>query len=237
MRPTCFGVVAGLILTVIAAAGCISQGTGPPATASRTIRSSHGGWTTPAEQGPVFCVAFNPSCDRMLVAGPDGVDRILDVKDGSVLAIHKQRKLRGCYSNAALYSNDGKSIASAAGGHEVEEWDPATGQTVRRLDVGAPQGPGSGQNDQSDAIPVAFSPDDSLLAVECDRAQPEMVLFDLASGKKRLVLPLENHFNRYIPMLTMGEQPSAPVARSWRLPVSRTTYVFGAWKPEKRSEN
>ena len=169
MRPVYFGFVAGLILTVVGAAGCISQGNGPPATTSAPIRSSHGGWTTPAERGPVFCVAFSPSCDRLLAAYPDGVDRILDVQDGSVLAIHKHPKLRRCYCNAALYSNDGRRIASAAGGCEVEEWDPATGGTMRRLDVGAPRGTENDQNEVLEAIPVAFSANDGLLAVEVQR--------------------------------------------------------------------
>ncbi|HVS36081.1 MAG TPA: hypothetical protein VMS17_10915 [Gemmataceae bacterium] len=199
------------MVMVIAAAGCISEGNGPAPTTNAAIPSSHGGWTTPAEKGPVFCVAFNPSCDRLLMAGSCGVDCVLDVQDGGVLAIHKHLNLRGCYSNAALYSNDGKSIASAAGRHEVEQWDSATGETVRRLDVGVPQGQASGQNEVFDAVPVAFSPDDDLLAVESNRvAQPEVVLFDLTTGKKRLTFPLENHFNTYVPVLTMGRAAFRP---------------------------
>ncbi len=233
MRPMYFGVVAGLILTVIAATGCISQGNAPPGLKSARRRSYQGGGTTPEEQGPVFCVAFNPSCDRLLVAGPDGVDRILDVRDGGVLAVHKPRSLQHCYrSNAALYSNDGKSIASAAGGHEVEEWDPATGETLRRLDVGSAQGPGSNQSELFDALPAAFSPDDGLLAVEWERpVQSEMVVFDLASGKKRRVFPLQNwNFQTDLGALTMGRAAFRPDGKE--LAVARFTDKICLWNLE-----
>ncbi len=233
------GIVAGLILAVIAA-GCISAGNDPPAATSAPVRSSHGGWTTPAEQGPILSVAFNPSGDRLLAAGPDGVDRILDVQDGSVVAIHKQRNLRGCYGNAALYSNDGKSIASAAGGREVEEWAPATGKTIRRLDVGAQQGSASDQSECGVSLPVAFSPDNRLLAVEAEWNQPvhsEVVLFDLASGKKRRVFPLENYFNIYVPLLSMGRATFRSDGKE--LAVAHFTgkiHIFSLESPDKARE-
>ena len=75
----------------------------------------------------------------------------------------------------------------------------------------------------------------ALLAVEVQRNRPfhsEMVLFDLATGKKRLYFPLENHgFHRgYVPILSMGR--TAFRAGDKELAVARFTDTVCIWSLE-----
>ena len=166
------------------------------------------GWTTAEEAGHVFSVAFSPSGSRLVVAGPSDFVKILNVSDGKELVRHDQHLGEHFrFANAALFSNDDKAITSAGGKRAVELWEAASGETVRWYEVPEKQPP---VNEDQVSIPVAFSSDGTLLAVESKyTGQEELVLFDMTSGKPRLTLPLGKR-EGLIMSLTLGRAAFAP---------------------------
>ena len=137
-------------------------------------------------------VAFSPSGNRLAVVAATYLVRILDAGDGKELLSHDQDDARHA---SAVFSNDGKLIASPQGRRTVELWDAANGRTIRRFEI--PEQPGKGFGPDGRIVNVelgvdpqvgGFSPDGSLLTVEVGS---QVVLFDVTTGKPRLSVPLE----------------------------------------------
>jgi WD40 repeat protein len=116
----------------------------------------------------VFSMAYSPD-GRYLAAchnaSNDNV-KIWDVATGRLLG----SPTRGGHGQALAFSNDGKLLAVANGGTDVELWEPATGERKGVVRVNSDVTGG-----------LRFSPDDRLLAVGTAKS---VTLCELANGKE-----------------------------------------------------
>ena len=110
----------------------------PPEIQGTEEGTQRGGWTIPADRAGMT-VAFSPSGNRLAVVAATDLVRILDAGDGKELLSHDQDDARHA---SAVFSNDGKLIASPQGRRTVELWDAANGRTIRRFEI--PEQPGKG---------------------------------------------------------------------------------------------
>jgi WD40 repeat protein len=127
------------------------------------------------------------------VSGTDGVVRILEADSGKVLLSHNQYLIEverrdpmfpvlvALFRNSALFSSDGKAVASPYGEGTMELWNSASGKTIRRFK--APEKRPSEKEEGQlviSPLPLAFSPDGRLLAV---MAEGPDFLFNAETGK------------------------------------------------------
>jgi WD40 repeat protein len=153
-----------------------------------------GGWTNQMPLGYVISVEFDPSGDRLVVTGNDGLVKILDASNGKKVLTrdqHLEPFASIILDNSAVFSPDGKRIASPQGKRGVELWDVANGATICRF-KDPEKSPKQESDNCRDSTPAAFSPDGRLLAVEFSEIGSEtVVLFDVSTGASRLSLPTE----------------------------------------------
>jgi DNA-binding beta-propeller fold protein YncE len=138
------------------------------------------------------------------VSGGDNCVRILDADCGKELLAHDQRiEPTLAFSNSAVFASDRNVVASALGERIVELWDAYNGKTIRRLELPEQKGQAAAPDGGILTVELgvnpsigAFSSDGSLLAVKSGH---RVELFDLATGKSRVSIPLESAGGRTLP--------------------------------------
>ncbi len=159
-------------------------------------RTERAGWTIAADRAHAMTISFSPSGARLAVSATDNLIRVLDADDGEELLSHDQHIGPSLYfNNSAIFSSDGKAIASARGERAVELWDAASGEAIRRFEIPHQKGQGIDRDFHIVTIELgknpivgAFSPDGSLLAV---KAGHQIVMFDVATSKPRFSVALD----------------------------------------------
>jgi hypothetical protein len=187
------------------------------------------GWSLAADKAHARTIAFSPCGGRLVVSGADRV-RILDSANGMVLLYHDQHLSPNNDANAAVFTTDGKAIASGLGEKTVELWDAASGATIQRFEIPSQKGvaavplPGGGRATFElgvNPIVGAFSPNGHLLAVE---AGHQALLFNVVTGKPRFSFPLSDTNGTSLPerraILSLDE---AVLAVSW---FSKTIFLW-----------
>jgi WD40 repeat protein len=123
-------------------------------------------------------VAFSPDGKTLVVGGQrddhSGVVTLWNVETGKL----KHTLERAQYVNKAVFSPNGKLVATAGAGDEVELWDIESGKPITSL-----QGLGDGTWN------VAFSPDGKTLAA--GGRDGNVRLWDVETGKQKE--PLKGH--------------------------------------------
>jgi WD40 repeat protein len=103
-----------------------------------------------ARGNDVKSVSFSTDGTRMLTVGGNRFARVFDITRGTEVFADGLNNV--VLINSAIFSHDGKLIATAGAGEEVRLWNASTGRLVAVL-------VGSGR-----VTDLAFSPDDTLLA-------------------------------------------------------------------------
>jgi WD40 repeat protein len=136
-------------------------------------------------RGAARGIAFSPDIDRLVSTGDDGTLRLWDARTG-----RPGRAIELQHSNVGpvAFSPRGQVIATGHGKGVVNLWDPATGASVKTLAAARPTRVGGPPTQAYGSVEaVAFSADGSLVASQHDASfgsQSEVVLWDVASGKK-----------------------------------------------------
>jgi hypothetical protein len=149
-----------------------------------------------ADQARALTINFSPTGSWLAAPGTDGFVRIVNADSGKVLLSHDQHMSPTFdFSNSVALSSDGKLIASAWGETGVELWKAASGKTVGRFEVPEQKQEMVSPSGEHYTFDVGihpaigpFSPDGSLLALVIAH---HLTLFDVATGKRRLSLPLK----------------------------------------------
>jgi WD40 repeat protein len=84
-------------------------------------------------RGPVTCVAFSGDGTTALVGGEDGAAVLFDLAEGKVRA-HLVGPAPG--NPGAVFSPDGRTLATSGPGRTVKLWQVATGQELLTLEAG-----------------------------------------------------------------------------------------------------
>jgi len=130
-----------------------------------------------------YKVAFAPDGQTLVTSGVFGPAILWDVASGEV-----RRILRGAkgYLGGVAFSPDGDLVAVGLGETNIGSgrvllWDASTGRRVGTLGELEPPG-------QDELVDIAFSGDGAMLAAAS--LDGEARVWDLASGKRRLTLPV-----------------------------------------------
>ena len=128
--------------------------------------------------------ALSPDGRRLAVGGERGaVDLtridLFDVEAGREVRSFARGQTGGDW---AVFSPDGKSLATGARDNKIRFWDPATGELLGSLDGG------------SGAACLALSPDRKLLALEAEGDSNALALRDAATGRVLCTLRGHQHY-------------------------------------------
>jgi RNA polymerase sigma factor (sigma-70 family) len=180
------GMLAGKGKTILAVLAAVSV-----VVAGVAFAAQGSGGTKPSEPDPR---ARGPVEQK-----PDGKERVRTDRQGEPIppaALRRLGSLRWRHGHdliTAVYSPDGKTLATAGEGGKIRLWDTATGRTRRTLRQG-----------KTCILSLAISPDGQTLAaggVDHDRRShtlhpTRLVLWDLVSGKARRTFVDSNGFQR-----------------------------------------
>jgi WD40 repeat protein len=116
---------------------------------------------------PLCWVKFSPDGLRLVIAGVDGLLRVLSLADGRVLVEIQETDCSlggiGDFASSVAFSPDGKTLATGKSMHFLRIWEVSTGQLIRQQRGGT----------------LLFSPDNRLVAV---LKRDTIRLHDLYSG-------------------------------------------------------
>ena len=122
----------------------------------------------------VYSIAFSHDSQRLVTGGEDGYVRVWDVAPLKLVWQERQHR-EAVYSVA--FSRDRKLVASGGYDGKVLLWDAERGQPLRHA--------GSAVDAVGRVTSVAFSPDDSLLAI--GSLKDTVTLLDIVNGTARVV--------------------------------------------------
>ncbi len=170
----------------------------------------------------ITSIAFSPDSQRVLTGSQDNTARVWDTATGR--QIHMLKMDSDAPNNSwsiaavwsAVFSPDGRRIATASQDKTARIWDAATGEEILRLDY-------------SDVVAcVAFSPDGRRLVTGSNDATA--TVWDSVTGGKILALPKHGNIVRAVAFSPDGQRiltaSEDGVAKLWDAATGQETMAF-----------
>jgi WD40 repeat protein len=157
--------------------------------------------------GPLLSVVFDPLGKRLAVVEWNGTIRILAVPAGKEELRIAQDLNSGSSCYSVIFSPDGKVVSTAGAGSTIRQWNSTSGEELscfdlfnRANELGSPPPQGG-----YFPVPVAFSPDGRLLAVETPLGNEiGFVVLDSVRGKVVAKPPIDHVTDSRFPMKMTG---------------------------------
>lgn len=172
-----------------------------------------------AHAGAVSAIAFSPSGNRFVSAGPVAYSQLAGARDWAAIewdlpSVAQRALLAGNQGliRALAYSPDGSEVAAGADDGTLRFWNAENGASLSVLDLGAP------------VTALDYSPDGRLLAVGVARASDNLLMLDASVRAQSASYPLPTNSVAAVDFSPDGDM----------LVVGATEGVFTIWDTQNR---